>query len=66
MVEGLLDEAGIALGAVHVIAFGSGPGSFTGLRIACGVAQGLAFARDLPIVGVTTLLALAEASEGMI
>ena len=65
MVEESLAEAEIGLGALEVIAFGSGPGSFTGLRIACGVAQGLAFARDLPVVGVTTLLALAEATDGV-
>ncbi len=57
-----LKEAGLGFGDLDGIAFGMGPGSFTGLRVACGVAQGLAFARDLPLLGVGTLDAMALAS----
>ena len=60
----MLREAGLGFSDVDGIAFGAGPGSFTGLRVACGVAQGLAFARDLPLLGVGTLAAMALASGG--
>ncbi len=59
-VQSVLAEAGLALGDIDGIAFGSGPGSFTGLRVACGVTQGLALARGIGVVGVSTLLALAD------
>lgn len=61
MVDALLLESGISLKALDGIAYGAGPGAFTGLRIACAVAQGLAFAHDLPVTGVGTLRALAAA-----
>jgi tRNA threonylcarbamoyladenosine biosynthesis protein TsaB len=68
IVEGLLAEARLGLGQIEGIAYGEGPGSFTGLRIAAGVTQGLAFARGLGVVGVGSLLSLAEdsASEKVI
>ena len=62
MLERLTADAGVAVRSLDAVAFGAGPGSFTGLRIACGVAQGLAFARGLPAIGISTLLAIAEES----
>jgi tRNA threonylcarbamoyladenosine biosynthesis protein TsaB len=60
MLERLLAAAGLKAAHLEAIAFGAGPGSFTGLRIACGIAQGLAFARGLPVLGVSSLEAIAE------
>ena len=62
--SGLLAEARLTRQQIDAIAFGHGPGSFTGLRIAAGVAQGLAFGLDIPLLGISTLEALAEASGG--
>lgn len=56
----LLRQAALDMQAIDGVAYGAGPGSFTGLRIACGIAQGLALARNLPVAGIGTLLALAE------
>ena len=59
MVDELLRESAISLRQLDGIAYGAGPGSFTGLRIACAVTQGLALGADLPVVGISTLESIA-------
>jgi tRNA threonylcarbamoyladenosine biosynthesis protein TsaB len=61
-IQALLNSANVKLNELDGIAFGAGPGAFTGVRIACGVAQGLGFGANIPVFGVNTLLAVAQAS----
>lgn len=62
MAQRLLEGAGLTPADLHAVAFGQGPGGFTGLRVACGVSQGLAMGLDIPVIPVVSHLAVAEAS----
>lgn len=60
MIDNLLNKSACTLSQIDAIAFGQGPGSFTGVRIGIGVAQGLALGIDRPVIGVSTLMTLAQ------
>ncbi len=66
LIAGLLGEAGLSLAELDGIAFAAGPGAFTGLRVACGIAQGLAVAHDLPVLPVNSLASMAWAASSTV
>jgi tRNA threonylcarbamoyladenosine biosynthesis protein TsaB len=60
MIDDLMKQADLSVSSLDLIAFGCGPGSFMGLRIAAGVVQGIAFAHDIPVVAISTLKTIAQ------
>src|SRR5690554_6506638 len=64
MADELLAEQGLGRSALSAVAFGQGPGGFTGLRVACGVAQGMAFALGVPVIPIVSLHAAALRESG--
>lgn len=65
MVEQILAESGLKLSDIDALAFGCGPGSFTGVRIGIGIAQGLALGANLPVIGLSTLNTMAQGAFRM-
>lgn len=64
MIDQILNEAGMELAELDAMAFGRGPGAFTGVRIAAGLAQGLAYSTGVPLIAVSSLAALAQSVNG--
>ena len=60
MMDRLFEQAGTSISAVEALAFGRGPGSFTGVRVCVSVTQGIAFARDIPVIAISSLAAVAQ------
>jgi len=62
MMDALFSQVDISISDVDILAFGRGPGSFTGVRVGVGVAQGIAFAREIPVVAISSLAAVAQSA----
>ncbi|MNC10918.1 tRNA threonylcarbamoyladenosine biosynthesis protein TsaB [compost metagenome] len=65
LVRDILNEGGVGLTALNALAYGRGPGSFTGVRIGIGIAQGLALGAELPMIGISTLATMAQGAWRM-